>query len=53
MKAVFWILAAGALASATLAASVGQAEDRGNRPDKGGSEKSVQGVLYSAGKVVN
>lgn len=27
MKAVFWMLAAGALASAALAASVGQAED--------------------------
>lgn len=27
MKAVFWMLAAGALASAALAVSVGQAED--------------------------
>lgn len=30
MKAVFWMLAAGALASAALAASVGQAEDKGS-----------------------
>ncbi len=37
MKAVFWMLAAGALASAALAASVGQAEDKGSIRKSAGS----------------
>jgi len=53
MKAVFWVLAAGALASAALAASVGQAEDRGNTPEKGGAEKGAHGAAApEAGKAV-
>jgi len=35
MKAVFWMLAAGALASAALAASVGQAEDNAVEHERG------------------